>query len=574
MSTIFSDVRHGVRGAVRRPLFSVVVIMTIALGIGGNAAIFGLLNGIFLRPFPFGDADRLLKLSGFDRERGFDNMSISYPDFVDLRSQSESLEQLVAFDEVSFNLSEGDRPERVAGARVSAGLFDAFDVQPILGRTFRTSDNRPGAAPVAILNEGLWHRRFGSADVVGRQIELDGRSYTVVGIVPAGFQFPVQQKIWTPLALDPFQFERRNRFLGVVALPKPGVGLKKVQSEMSGLASRLAEEHPLADKGVGIQVQRFRDFYVGRARALFFFLQAAVLFVLLIACTNVANLLLARGAARQGEMAVRTAIGAGRGRLIRQLLSESLILALVGGAVGLALGSWGISALVHSIPVDLPFWIQVGLDGRVIGFVVLVAIASGIAFGLIPALRNSRTDLVSALKDGGARSGGGRQRLFKTTVVAEVTLTVILLICAGLTIESFFRLQDVDPGLTPSGVLTAQIPNLPEVGYAQDRDVSNFFDDLVEKLSAIPGVTSVGADSRLPLRSRNGAERIFNVQDKPEARGGRTPPLRQLPGGHPGLLPDDEDPRPRRAELPPVGRRGEPRGGDHQPQDGRAPVAR
>ncbi|HSL84352.1 MAG TPA: ADOP family duplicated permease, partial [Thermoanaerobaculia bacterium] len=316
-----------------------------------------------------------------------------------------------------------------------------------------------------------------------------------------------------------------------------GVGIDAVRGEIEAIAARLAESYPEANRGIGVEVVPFRDFYVARGRTLFLLLQGAVLFVLLIACTNVANLILARGAAREGELAVRTAIGAGRFQIVRQLLSESLTLAIAGGALGLLLAHWGIGILVRAIPVDLPFWIRVGIDGRVVAFVIILSIATGFLFGLLPALRNSRVDLTSSLKEGGRKGAGlRRRRLFKSTVVAEVALTIILLICAGLMIESFLRLQRVDPGLEPEGVLTARVSDLPEASYPEDHQVVSFYSRLTEELEVVPGVEAVGADSRLPLRGQAGSERIFNVEDRPELAAGESLPFANFQVVTPGYF--------------------------------------
>lgn len=527
MSSFFQDFRQGIRGLVKMPGFSLVVVLTLALGIGANSSIFSILNGFFLRPFPYGDAGRLLRVYTFVPSEGNDMSSLSYTEFLDLREQARTLERVSAFRPADFHVSTGGEPERIEGGLVSAGLFETFDVPPIAGRLIQRQDDQPGAARVVVIGADLWRSRFGGdPGVVGRSIRLDGQPYTVIGIVPREFRFPIQGQLWTPLALVADPAERGNRFLGVAALPRPGVGGKEVQAEMTAIGSRLAQSYPETNKAVQLGVVPFRDFYVERGKTVLYILQIAVLFVLLITCTNVANLLLARGASREREVAIRTAIGATRSRLIRQFLTESLVLALLGGLLGLLLAHWGSIALVSAIPVDLPAWIQIDVDSRVLLFTLALSVATGLLFGLVPALRNSRADLNETLKDtaSGSRGGLRRQRLFKTIVVCEIAFTVILLICAGLMVKSFLEMQHVDPGLNPNSVLTVQVSDLPEQKYPDDAGVAAFYDRLLERLKTIQGVESVGADSRLPLRPRGGSETGLVVEGMPPLRSGEPSP--------------------------------------------------
>lgn len=521
------DLSYGLRGLARMPGFAAIVVLTLGLGIGANSAIFSILNGFLLRPFPHGDAGRLLRVYTFVPSQGDDMSSLSYPEFLDLREQTRTLERVSAFRPTDFHVSSGNEPERIEGGLVSAGLFETFDVRPVAGRLIQPEDDRPGAARVVVLGAGLWRSRFGGdPGLIGRSIRLDGEPHTVIGIAPEDFRFPIQGQLWTPLAPAADPTERGNRFLGVAALPRSGVSVEAVRTEMSGIGSRFAQAYPDSNKSVQLGIIPFRDFYVDRGKTVLYILQLSVLFVLLITCTNVANLLLARGASREREVAIRTAVGATRSRLIRQFLTESLVLALLGGLLGLLLARWGSVALVSSIPVDLPAWIQVGVDSRVLVFTLVLSILTGLLFGLVPALRNSQADLNETLKDtaSGSRGGLRRQRLFKTIVVSEIAFTVILLICSGLMVKSLLEVQRVDPGLEPKGVLTVQISELPEQKYPDAASVSAFYDQLLERLKTIQGVQAVGADSRLPLRPRGGSETGFAIEGMPPRREGEPSP--------------------------------------------------
>lgn len=515
MSNFLQDLKYGLRGLARLPVFTTVVVVTLALGIGANSAVFSILNGFFLRPFPYGDAGRLLRVFTFVPADGDDMNSLSYTEFLDLREQSKTLGRVSAFRPTDFHVSTGGEPERIEGGLVSAGLFETFDVPLVAGRLIQPEDDRPGAGRVVVLGAGLWKRRFGGdPKIIGQSVRLDGEPHEVIGIVPADFRFPIQGQLWTPLALVADPSERGNRFLGVAALPAPGVSHETVRTELGEIGKRLAQAYPESNKSVQLGIIPFRDFYVDRGRTVLYILQIAVLFVLLICCTNIANLLLARGASREREVAVRTAIGAGRLRLIRQFVVESLLLALMGGALGLVLARWGASALIAAIPVDLPAWIQVGVDSRVLWFTLIVSVVTGLLFGLVPAIRNSRAEVNDVLKDttGGSRGGLRRQRLFKTIVVSEIAMTVVLLSCAGLMVKSFLEVQHVDPGLNPSSVLTVQVSDLPSQKYPSDQGVAAFYDQLLERLAAIQGVQAVGADSRLPLRPRGGSETGLEIE--------------------------------------------------------------
>src|SRR5262245_13530187 len=499
IETFWQDICYGARMLVKNPFFTLVAVLTLALGIGANTAIFSVVNGVLLRPLPYVDPDRLVIVWGYHPEIGREEASL--PDFADWREQSRSFEHMAASAVRSYNITSKEEPERLIGAAVTADFFTALRIQPIIGRSFLPEEDRRGAQRVVVLSKRLWQRRFASnPDVLGRSITLNGLDYTVVGIAPDHLQLPDRSELWVPLAMDPVQAGRRSDFLLVVARLRPGVHLDQAQLEMNGITARLEQQYPQSNAGWRTNLVPLHEQIVGNIRTSLLVLLVAVGFVLLIACGNVANLLLARAGVREREIAIRAAIGAGRGRIVRQLLTESILMSLLGGVVGILLAIWGINTLETLGPRDIPRLSEIGLDGRVLGFTVLLSLATGMLFGLAPALQISRLDLNEALREGGRSGGasGGRHRLRRVLVVTEVALSLILLIGAALMIKSLHRLMNLNPGFNRENLLTMQLA-LPQAKYAADHQVSGFYRQLIENVRGLPGVLSATAVSPLPL---------------------------------------------------------------------------
>ena len=507
MATFWKDLRFGVRSLARTPALTVAALIALALGIGANTAIFSVLDGVLLEPLPYPRSERLVMLIDSNPEAGFPRFSSSPPNVVDWREQSRSFQGLAGFTGASLNLTApGTTPERLSGAAVTAGFFRTVGVEPLLGRGFEDAEDRPGAEKVVVLSHDLWARRFGSAsDVLGRRITLDGEARTVVGVMPEGFAFPRREtEAWVPLAMEITETLRGAHFLGVVARLRDGVTLEAARTEMDTIAARLAEEHPDSNKGWGVNVVPLREVVVEDIRPALLVLMATVAIVLLIACANVANLLLARMAAREREVAVRSALGAGRWRLLRQFLTESVLLGLGGGALGLALGVWGTRVLVALNADNIPRAAAIGVDTTVLGFTLALALVTGLVFGVVPALQASKADLQDALKEGGRgqAGGAGARRARSVLIVAEVAAAIVLLVGAGLLLRSFVGLQRISPGFDPAGVMTLQV-SLPDAQYPEREDQAAFYRALMERVAAVPGVEAAGAGFPLPLSGSN-----------------------------------------------------------------------
>src|SRR5262245_61126203 len=458
MNTLWQDLRYGARMLVKRPGFTLIAIFTLALGIGANTAIFSVVNAVLLRALPYHEPDRLVRLWESNPAANLRAFSASFPNFMDWRNQNGVFEQMAAYREDGFNLTGGTEPGRVIGARVTAGFFPALGVAPMAGRVFLPVEDQPGGDRAMIVSYGMWQRRFGGKpNVIGRQLSLDGLSFTVVGVMPPGFTFPQDDiEVWTPYALDLRQTERGSHFLRVIARLRSGVTLEQARIEMDTIANRLQQAYPQSNTGWGVFMLPLHEAISGQVRTTMLILLGAVGFVLLIACANVANLLLARAAARSTEIAIRTALGAGRGRIWRQLLTESLLLSSLGGGIGLLLAVWGINLLVSFGPETIPRLKEVGIDSRVLGFTLSLSLLTGAVFGLAPALHPSRIDFTEALKEGGRTSAGvpGRHHLGRLLVVSEMALAMVLLVGAGLLVQSFIRLQEVNPGIDSAHGLT------------------------------------------------------------------------------------------------------------------------
>ncbi|HWM90896.1 MAG TPA: ABC transporter permease [Thermoanaerobaculia bacterium] len=506
MTALLHDLRYAVRLLLRTPGFSLLAALTLGLGIGANAAIFSVINAVLLAPLPYGSPERLTIVYSQFPTMNFNRFWTSAPEFLELRQKSKSFEELGAYTTGAANITGGDEPVRVRAARVSAGLFTVLGVKPELGRYFTAREDLPNMEPVVVLSHELWQRVFGGErGVVGRRVQVDGVDRTVLGVMPAGFDVADERvEAWVPLALDPGNpGGRASHYLYMVGLLKPGVGFAQARSELAGLVTRWKDElpdtHVPDPENHPLVIQPLLEDLVGSIRPKMWLLMGAVGLVLLIACANVANLLLARAEARQKEIAVRTALGAARGRLIRQFLTESVVLSLLGAAVGLLLAFWGVRAIVATNPDSLPRVREIAIDGRVLLFTLGIAILTGLLFGLAPALHARASVLFSSLKEGSQRStaGAGRQLLRRSLVIAEVALAATLVIVGGLLIRSFWLLQQVDPGFNPERVLTFQIA-LPDARYPDEPQVVAFYQRLVDRLRVLPGVETASAAWGLP----------------------------------------------------------------------------
>jgi putative ABC transport system permease protein len=497
--TFLQDLRFGCRMLLKSPNITLTAVITLALGIGATSVIFSFVNGILLRPLPYRDSDRLVLLDENASKRGIASMGVSYPDFLDWREQNRVFTGVAAYqDGVDYTLTGSGEPEEVSCTWVSYNTFEILGVAPILGRSFTVEEERWKNGAVVILSYGLWARRFDAKpDVIGRKISFNKRSHTVIGVMPPGFKFPAVSDLWVPM--PPVVGERTDHGWSVIARLKPGVSVQQAQSDMTAVARHIEEQNPVTNEGLGVKLIPMREGLAGDYRKALLILMGVVGMVLLIACVNVANLLLARASARTKEVAIRTALGAGRWRVFRQLLTESLVLGVTGGALGIMLALWGLDLLLAAIPIDLPFWMKFGLDGRVLGFTAGVTLLTALIFGAAPALQASKVDLNEALKEGGrSSSGAGRHQTLRSLVVAEVALSLVLLIGAGLMMRSFMRLQHTASGFNPENLLTLSL-NVPILKYDKMEKFYAFYKELLERIRAMPGVDSAGAVSNLPL---------------------------------------------------------------------------
>ncbi|MGI9105207.1 MAG: ABC transporter permease [Pyrinomonadaceae bacterium] len=503
MTTLWQDIKYGFRMLLKNPGFTLVTVLALALGIGANTAIFSVVNTVLLSSLPYQNADRIVFMGEWSQQ--VPEMSVSYPNFLDWREQNQVFEQVAAFRNANYVLTGVGEPERLDGRQVSHGFFPALGVTPAMGRNFSPEEDKPGATPAALISHGFWQRRLGGdASVIGKTLLLNNESFTVVGILPQTFEWQSPVDVFAPIGLRGDQMMERGNHPGiyVLGLLKPNVSVEQARTEMKAIAARLAQQYPESNEGNGAVVDLLQDRAVEDIRPALLILLAAVGFVLLIACANVANLLLARAASRSKEMAIRTALGAGRLRIVRQLLTESLMLSLVGGALGLLFAMWGIDALLSMMPDDVPRLLvaNIGLDARVLAFTLGVSLLTGVLFGLAPALQASKSNLNESLKDGGrsGSAGASRQHVRNALVVAEVALSLLLLISAGLLIKSFMRLQETELGFDPENVLTLRVP-LPEARYKENAQVENFWNELLGRVRALPGVESAGLSRGLPM---------------------------------------------------------------------------
>jgi putative ABC transport system permease protein len=527
---MFQDLRYGLRMILNRPGFSAVVVLVLALGIGATSAIFSVVNSVLLRPLPYPEPDRLMMVFSASEQNGRREIDgpLTGPDFSELRNQCRSCAQMAAYGGTwASNITGGVEPDRVRVARVTESLFATLGAQPVLGRTFMpeevgrpssTNDMQTIGSAAVILSYGLWQRRFGADPaVIGKTVKVEGEACAVIGVMPDGFNFPKEAEAWRPIA--PSQ-TRNNSYLRAVARLQPGVTQAQAQAELSTITRRLEQELPQTNRGIGVNLISLQERVVGNARSSLLIFMGAVSFVLLIACANVANLLLARAATRQKEMAMRAALGAGRLRIIRQLLTESLLLALTGGGLGLLLAFWILKLLIAFAPQEIPRLNAIGIDPWALGFTLLLSILTGVIFGLAPALQASRPDLNVTLKEGGALVTGGasRHRLRGLLVIAEVSMALVLLIGAGLLLKSFTRLRETTLGFNPGHVLTASV-TLPEATHPTAAQVKAYYQQALTRIAARPEAQAAGLVNSLPLGG-SGIGGNLTVEGETEERPG------------------------------------------------------
>jgi predicted permease len=494
MTTLLQDLHYGARMLLKSPSFAAIAIFTLSLGIAANTVLFSIVNGVLLNPLPFLHPGQLVAVYG--KSTGFERAPIAYPNFLDWQRDTQTLSSIAMYHGEDYNLSGRGEAERVSGYMISADFFATLGVKPILGRTFRHEDDQVGVAPVVILGGGFWEREFGSSDISGQSIILNGTSYTIVGVIPASFTFYGQRRdVYTPIGQwsDPMFHDRRiAHSSGAIGRLKQGVTLGQAKADMESIAQNLAVAYPEANKGVGVTVLWMKEDMVGNVQQLLLVLLAAVGFLLLIACANVANLLLARSMARSREFAIRAALGASQSRVIRQLLTESILLAGLGGALGLLLAYGATEAVLRTLPSALPRSSEVSLDSRVLLFTLAVSLFAGILFGLAPALKTSRVNLQEVLRESGRGSSGARHRIQGVFVVIEVAMALILLVGAGLMVRSLDALWRADPGFNPSHAITFSL-SLPTTSTTNAAETRSRLRQFEEKMQAIPGVQAVSS---------------------------------------------------------------------------------
>jgi putative ABC transport system permease protein len=533
METLFKDVRHGIRSLLKHPGFTTIAVVTLALGIGANTAIFSVINAVLLRPLPYHEPDRLVTIWEEMPQRGMYEIPVSFANLRDWVDQTKTLDQISAYTFTNLNLSGVGEPARLGAVRSSANLFSLVGAAPLLGRLFLPEEDKEGANRVVILGHALWQSRFGSdSAIIGRSLTLDNQKHTVVGVMPSGFQFPVgfgylgkvlndPIDLYVPLAATGKELGRGHYSFFAMGRLKPGITIDQARAEMTTIEGRLEQQYPDTNTGIGIKLVPTQEQTVKAIRPALLVLLGAVAFLLLIACANIANLMLARGASRQKELAIRAALGASRLRVVRLLLSESLMLSLAGGCLGLLLAVWGTNALVALAPDNIPRLNEVGVDARVFGFTLAVSLVTGIVFGLVPALHAAKPDLNEALKEGlrGSMGSASGKRTRSVLVVVEVALSLVLIIGAGLMIKSFLRLQQMNIGFNPDHVLAVSV-SLPSSRYPEDRQQVAFFQEALERLQSLPGIQSAGATTGLPLTlDIHGSD--FRIEGHPEPEAGK-----------------------------------------------------
>ena len=536
---MMTDIRYGLRQLWKHPAFTIIAVLTLALGIGANTAIFSVVNAVLLKPLPFPAPDQLIAVGMIDtRQKGTQTElnSLSYPDFFDFRDQNRTLSSSAVYRDRSFALTSEEGATSLRGVKVSAEFFDVLGIKPAMGRAFVRDDEQGGGGPSGfkvIVSQDFWRKHFGGEpNVLGKTIMLDRRQHTVIGVMPAGFQFPIQHDpidFYVTIAEDaanpdgskPQTQNRGSHSLQAIARLKPGVAVAQAQADLEAIAAALEKQYPESNTHFGVGSKPLRQEMVGDVRTALYVLFGAVVCVLLIANANVANLLLARASARGKEIALRAAMGASRARIVRQLLTESLLLSGLGGALGLLIAQWGTDALIKTVPQNIPRISNIQLDASVLGFTLFVSLATGVIFGLVPAWQASHVDLNTSLKSGTRTGGGGegKGRVRNALIMAEVALALVLLISAGLLIQSFARLGSVQPGLRTERLLTASV-SLPEVAYPKNENITAFFDQLLPKIRALPGVESASTIVPLPLSGSN-MTTSFDIEESPLPEGQR-----------------------------------------------------
>ncbi|HEY6660198.1 MAG TPA: ABC transporter permease, partial [Pyrinomonadaceae bacterium] len=525
MESLRSDIRYAFRSLLKRPGFTLIAVVTLALGIGANTAIFSAINALLLKPLPFPELDRVVAIWDKLPSRGVLHNEVAMANYLDWQSQSKSFEQLAIYRWWSANLTGVDTPERIQGFLVTANYLDAIGMKPIMGRNFNPEENQPGKDAVAIITHSLWQRRFGGdPNIVNKTITINSIVRTVVGVMPERFNFPKGAEVYAPLQMTPELMKSRgSHSYYVIGRLKPGVSIESAQADIDNIATRLQQQYPETNVGWGATVFPIVADTVRLYDTALWVMMGAVGFVLLIACANVANLMLARASGRQKEIALRAALGASRWRIVRQLLTESVIVALVGGALGILIGFWGIDALRASNPGDAakyaPGWYQLGINFPTLAFTLGISLFSGIVFGLAPALQVSKPNLNDSLKEGSRQNSGSSHHLRSSLVVFEVALSLMLLIGAGLLARSFLSLLKTNPGFNADHVLTLNLV-LPGAKYREEPQRAAFYNDLVQRVKAYPGVESAAAINYLPLGGSNSSD-SYLVEGTPEPAPGQ-----------------------------------------------------
>jgi len=521
MESIWQDIRFGARSLVRRPGFSLTAIVTLAIGIGANVAIFTLLHAFLLNPLPFREPDELVHIYASLPEYGIGHITCSYPDYVDWRAEAESFAEMGAYDWGDFTLIAGDAPERFEGARVSYSLFPMLGIEMALGRSFTAADDMPGAPGTAIISHQLWQSRFGAdPDILGRPVEIDSQTFTIIGVARPDMRFPQHSDLWLPLREDPGA-ERDNFFLNIVGRLGPGVSNETALAELRQITVNLAEAYPESLSGIVIDLHPLqREFSSMWSRSIIIF-YCIVCLVLLLACANIANLMLSRLTGRQSEIAVRSTLGAGRSRLVRQLLIESLILAGAGGLVGMVTGVLGRNLLLAGLPEQFPYYVRFEASLPVVLAIIAITVTAGIVFGLAPALTSSRPDLATLVQGSGPRTAGNRSRsrLRSGLIIFEVATATVVLIGAGLMLRSFLNARQSEPGFDLDRVVSAHI-SLPEHSYPEGSSHRTFADALTERIGRIPGIESASLISTLPM-ARPAYARFYTPEGHQPAEGER-----------------------------------------------------
>jgi putative ABC transport system permease protein len=520
MDAFLNDIRYAIRNLLKRPAFTIIATVTLALGIGANSAIFSAVYSLLLKPLPFPEIDRVITIWDKEPTRGYTHNEVAMANYLDWRAQNHSFDQLALYRWWSVNLTGIDTPERIQGFQVTANFIDVTGIKPILGRAFTEEEDQPGKGAVAIIANSLWQRRFGGdPNIIGKTITVNRLPLTIVGVMPNTLSYPVPGEIYAPLTITPaLASNRQSHDSYVIGRLKPGVSVQSAQADIDNITARLEQQYPETNTKLGATVFPIVADTVRKYDTGVWVAMGAVAFVLLIACANVANLMLARASGRQREIALRAALGASRWRIVRQLLTESVIVALLGGLLGILVAVWGLDALRAANPGDAarfaPGWSQLGINVPVLAFTIGLSVLSGLVFGLAPALQVSKPNLNESLKEGSRQSSGRSHGLRSSLVVFEIALSLVLLVCAGLFFRSFLTLFKTDPGFDPDHVLTMNLI-LPRAKYKDEPQSAAFYKELVQRVKATPGVESAAAVNFLPLGGSNASE-DYLVEGEPQ----------------------------------------------------------